>query len=150
MPSRTSFGPLVAVGVCHPTAPLGRSAGRRKLKKTGLKSAKDGHVEKREAVEWSAVNTWWSARMNRQKWRILSYQVPAELLEAGLQEQVDFWFQAMLCNEHKKRDKKLLRSALNVLERQAAVLPRKWTKEEVRSSCSVAMEAVTLTMKRLR
>ncbi|CAJ1341385.1 unnamed protein product, partial [Effrenium voratum] len=83
----------------------------RKLKKTGLKSAK--------AVEWSAVNTWWSARMNRQKWRILSYQVPAELLEAGLQEQVDFWFQAMLCNEHKKRDKKLLRSALNVLERQA-------------------------------
>ncbi|CAK9032161.1 unnamed protein product [Durusdinium trenchii] len=83
----------------------------RKLQKTTVSSAKE--------VEWTSVNTWWSADMNRRKWRILSNSVPRALDDASFKEKVQHWFEVLDCAGHKKRDRKLLKCALATIEREA-------------------------------
>eukprot|EP00913_Durusdinium_trenchii_P014274 g13392.t1 len=60
-----------------------------------------------QEVEWTSVNTWWSADMNRRKWRILSNSVPRALDDASFKEKVQHWFEVLDCAGHKKRDRKL-------------------------------------------
>lgn len=83
----------------------------RRLKKSSATNPK--------ALAWAHVNTWWSADMNRRKWRALSSRVPVELMDASFRERVGYWYQALRCREHKKRDKKMLKCALSTVERKA-------------------------------
>ncbi|OLP84464.1 3-hydroxyisobutyryl-CoA hydrolase, mitochondrial [Symbiodinium microadriaticum] len=83
----------------------------RKLRKSGI----DDPIE----VEWTSVNIWWSASMNRNKWRELAKRVPSDLKEAGMQLQVQWWYEALECKGHRKRDKEVLKNIVSVLEAEA-------------------------------
>ncbi|CAE7705899.1 unnamed protein product [Symbiodinium sp. CCMP2592] len=102
----------------------------RKLRKSGIDDSRE--------VEWTCVNRWWSASMNRNKWRELAKRVPPDLYEADMQLQVEWWYEALECKGHRKRDKQVLKNIVSVLEAEA-------TQEDCESSKAVQEDCDSLS-----
>lgn len=89
----------------------------RNLKKSGYADVED--------VNWKLMNSWWSASLTKNRWKLLLYRVPGELrLDSGSFEDIVLWlYKALECRKNKRLDRRVLKHAELVLDAKARSMP---------------------------
>lgn len=106
-----------------------------------LRNLKKSRCTSADEIDWAAVNTWWSARLNRQAWKELKRRLPFELNQGPacyrmddedepFEQQVRWLHTAMECKMRKHFDRRLLRHALLVMDARALQMEEEDGQEE--------------------
>jgi len=88
-----------------------------------LRGLRKAGVTDIELVNWADVNTFWSAPDNKRRYARLRRRLPDELFQYGpFEEEVAWLFESLSVKAHRKRDKKVLKHAVTVLEAEARLV----------------------------